>query len=673
MCGARATSGAGLLTLSVMDRRRLVAWIGAATVLAAAVVSLRHTQPPTRPSTAPTVLPVPGNHVVRFALEGVRLPEPGESPASPAKLIAVPSGPDRARVAWGSALPGESDPANAIGYEVRWRAWDGSPEQRRFVAVPEVQLNGLTSEHYMVEVRSVDAFGRRSAPNSVHVQAGGGRSPRPGPPWSGLLESFDGPFAVDTASGGGRWHLAGSPGCTRASIGGGEHAGQLAVDLECGGDLTVLRYRSPLILDAAGPPDRVLVSTDAAGPRGQLTIDLVPGPADQVGAGRDGAAPAANPPNGTAAVDPTLPTGTVRVLINNAGARVLTGPDVPRIADPPAPDPAPARGSGVLHSFEVTLASDGVHVLQDGYRVATAGIKPSWARAHVLVGLSGPPGQRARVYLDAFGLSGTPEPPSASYVRPAIPATQRLLGPAEDAPGISISGQSLATAASARFITSVTFTPGVDLDRATLQLGNTAIPARPILPVPTRTGSIVTLVAELPAQLLGPAAPQPVSPLVLRAPGAESTDTPIFGSYLEIQPLPGTQPSFLAPTPARERPAVPDALPSPSVRLLDDTGDPVTIAAPGSRLLVDVDLNQISGQLESGGLAGIAGIELWLDNRRIAGLPTDFDGPGLGGQYALSVSTRRLEPGPHFFELRVIPTDPDRNRVSRLTSFTVSR
>jgi hypothetical protein len=654
------------LACVVVKPRRLVAWIGGAAVLAAAVVALRHTQPPTGSVATPTTVPAPVNHLASFALEGVLLPEPGEPPATPSDLIAVPSGPHRVRVAWGSALPGGSEPANAVGYEVRWRGSDGSQEQCRLVAVPEVQLNGLTSEHYVVEVRSVDAFGRRSAPNRVHVQARDELGP--GSQWSGLFETFDGSFDVDTAGSAGRWHFTGYPGCTRASM----SDGQLAIDLECGGDLTILRYRSPLILNATGEPSRVLVSTDAAGPRGQLTIDLVPGPADQVGAGRDGAGPAVDPPNGTAAVDPTLPAGTIRVLVNDAGARVLTGPGVRRIADPPTPSPAPARGPGVLHGFEIILGSDGLRVLQDGYLVAVAGITPPWTQAHVLVGLSGPPGRRARVHVDTIGLSGPLTLPPAPYAHPVIPATQRLLGPAEDAPAIGISGQPLTEAASARFVTSVTLAQGVDLDRVAVQFGTAVIPARPILPVPARAGSIVTLVAELPPQLLGPTAPQPVSPLVLRAPGAESVEAPIFASYLEIQPLPGTRPDLQPPTGSLARPFIPDAMPSPTMRLLDDAGKPVTVAAPGSRVLVDVGLDRIGGQLESGTLAGIAGFELWLDNRRIAGVPTAFDGPGLGGQYVVSVSTKRLEPGPHPFELRVIPSNPERNRASRLTSLTIT-
>lgn len=653
-----------------------MAWIGGAAALATAIVALRYTQPPTHdlaatPSTASAAM---DNRVVRFAVEGVLLPEPGEPPAMPRELVAVPAGPDRLRVAWGSALPNGSDPADAVGYEVRWRAADGSPEQQRLVAVPELQLDGLAAEHYVVEVRSVDAFGRRSAPARIHAQPGNAALFTPGHPWTGLFEDFSGEFSVDTAELGNRWHFSGYRGCTRASSGAGHRTGQLAIDLECGGDLTVLRYRSPLQLSGTGDAERarVAVLTDVAGPRGQLTIDLVPGPADQVGAGRDGAPPSLDPANGTAGTDPTLPDGTIRTLVNDDGIRVLTGPGVPRTSDPPAPARAPTRGTGVLHLFEVVLDGNAVRVLQDGIPVAVAGVIPPWPQAHVLVGLSGPPGRRARVHLDAVGLSGRASPPPATYAHPVVAATQRLLGVDEDAPGIGISGEPLRKAAGARLLATVTLIPGVDLNNVTVQYGNTILPAKPLLAVPSRTGSLVTVAADLPAQLLGPAGAASVSPLVLRAPGAESAMVPITGSYLEITPLPAVRLSLPASAPGSDRPRGPDALPAPTVRLLDSAENLTTTTAPGARLLVDLDLDSIGAQIESGGLAGVAGIELWMDNRRIAGLPTALDGPGVGGEYSLAVSTRRLAPGPHFLELRVIPADRDVKRVSRLASFTVA-
>jgi hypothetical protein len=662
------------LACEVVERRRLVAWIGGAAVLATAVVALRHTQPPTDLSGAPTTTEqAPSNRVVRFAVDGVLLPEPGEPPAMPREVVAVPSGPDRLRLAWGSALPGGSDPEDAVGYDVRWRASDGRPEQQRLIAVPELQLDGLTGEHYVFEVRSVDAFGQRSAPVRTHARPGNAHMFTPGYPWTGLYEDFSDEFSVDTAGRGNRWHFSGHQGCTRTSRGTGQHTGQLAVDFECGGDLTVLRYRSPLEL--AAPPaerGRIAVVTDVAGPRGQLTIDLVPAPADQIGAGRDGAPPAVTPSNGTAGTDPTLPAGALRVLVNDDGARVLTGPGVPRVPDPPAPTRAPTRGNGVLHVFEVVLEAGAVYVLQDGTPVAVAGVTPAWTQAHVLIGLSGPPGRRSTVHLDAVGLSGRPMPPPTTFAHHIVAATQRVLGPDEDAPGIGISAEPLRKAAAARLVATVTLIPGVDLDNVILQCGAAMLPARPLLAVPSRTGSLVTVAADLPPDLLGPAAPPSVSPLVLRAPGADGAMVPIVSSYLEIAPLPTASIALPTPAGAADRPPVPDGLPAPAVRLLDSAENLTSTVTAGSRLLVDIDLDRVGGQLESGHLAGVAGFELWMDNRRIAGIPTAIDGPGVGGQYSLAVATRRLQPGPHFLELRVIPTSPDTKRVSRLASFTVT-
>lgn len=659
----------------MVDRRQLTAWIGGAAVLATTVVALRHTQPPTayESATPTTAQWAQSNRVVRFAVDGVLLPEPGEPPAMPREVVATPAGPDRLRVAWGSALPDGTDPANAVGYEVRWRAADGSPERQRLVAVPELQLDGLTADHYLIEVRSVDAFGRRSAAARAHVRPGD-EPPLPrGQQWTGLFEDFSDDFSVDTAARGNRWHFSGYQGCTGAARGIGHHTGQLAVDLDCGGDVTVLRYRSPLQLAAPGAErGRVAVVTDVAGPRGQLTIDLLPGPADQVGAGRGGAPPAVSPPNGTAATDPTLPDGAVRVLINDDGVRVVTGAGVPRTDDPPAPRQAPTRGAGTLHVFEVVLDSEAVRVLQDGTEVAVAGIAPTWTQAHLLIGLSGPPGRRARVHLDAVALSGQPAPPPDSYAHPVVPATQRVLGPVEDAPGIGISGEPLRKAASARLLATVTRLPGVDLNNVTVQYGQVSVPARPVLSVPSRTGSLVTVAADLPPDLLGPGGPASVSPLVFRAPGAGSAMVPIAGSYLDIVPLPDARLTLPAPFGGSDRPPIPDGLPVPIVQLLDSAENPTTTTPPGSRLLVDIRLDRIAGQLESGSLAGIAGFELWMDNRRIAGLPTGIDGPGVGGQYSLAVSTRRLAPGPHSMELRVIPADPAHKPASRLTSFTVA-
>ena len=663
-------------------RVRGLAWAGAAAMLVTAVVALREAHPPAGPEpAAPSTAPPGPTRVTRFAAAGVLLPEPGAPPEAPAAVEASRTGPLRLRVAWGAALPGGVAPANAAGYEVRWAT--GS----RLVAAPEVELDGLPAgAGHPVEVRSVDAFGRRSAPTIAREVDAVAPADRvlDRQRFTGLAEPFDGPLSVDSSVVGARWHLSGYPGCTATSVDGGV----LAVDLGCGADLAVLRARTPMTLLPAvrgAERGRIVLVTDAAGPTGALVVDLVPGPADRVGPAEPRAVPVP-PARGSTAVDPQLPDGTLRVLLDDRGAHVLTGPGVPRVPAPAAPPPPaspppvppappapPARGAGVLHVFELVIDGDGLRVLQDGLPVAVAGVRPPWSQATLLVGIGGPPGRPARIRLDGIGLTGPASPAPPSYAQPVVPATQRVLGLHEDAPGIGISRRQLAAAARARLVATVSVQPGVDLGGLVLQHGEVALPARPVLPsVPSGAGAQVTVAAELPAELLGPGGPPAVSPLVLRAPGADTRTVPVTGSYLEIVPLPGEDP----PLPGRagsQSPRRPDpaALPRPSVRLLDTESREVGTAVPGARLVVEVTLDGLAGQLDGVELAGVAGFQLWMDNRQVAGVPTARDGPGVGGSYRIAVSTRSLRPGAHFVELRLLGVDPALTR-SVLASWQIS-
>ncbi|HEU4349044.1 MAG TPA: hypothetical protein VFR35_14800, partial [Actinoplanes sp.] len=256
-----------------MRRRRVLAWLGASAVLAAAVVALRSTQPPRQPQpAAPTPTPAGPATVVRFAADGVLLPEPGSPPGRPEAVEAFRTGADRLRVAWGPALPGGAVPDGAVGYEVRWSSPGTGASGSRLVATPEVELAGLPS---LVEVRSVDAFGRRSAPTVAAAPVAADQAVDPAV-FTGLAEPFDGPFSVDSSVVGARWHLSGYPGCVSAAT----SRGVLAVDLECGADLAVLRTRSPLRLEPGledgGRPSRarIVLVTDAAQPTSALTVDL---------------------------------------------------------------------------------------------------------------------------------------------------------------------------------------------------------------------------------------------------------------------------------------------------------------------------------------------------------------------------------------------------------------
>jgi len=653
----------------------MLAWLGAAAVLATAVVTLRQAQPTVDRDADPTPPPPRPVQVARFVADGVVLPEPAEPPAAVPLVEASRTGPGRLRVAWGDALPGGTRPDHAAGYEVRWRATDGDGEGQRLVVTPELELDGAAVDGgAVIEVRSVNAYGRRSAPTVTSVPASSSpASLTPGPVvdprrFTGLAEPFDGPFSVDGSVLAARWHLSGYPGCTRADT----DDGMLFVDLACGADVAVLRARAPLRLPPSGSGSsglssepssergRVVVVTDGAGPRSSLSIDLVPGPADRIGVERT---------RGAGPVDPALPDGTIRVLIDDTGVRVLSGPGVPRVSPPPMPPPAATRGVGVLHVFEVVLDDSGVWVLQDGIAVGVSGVVPPWTEAHLLVGMSGPDGQQARVRIDAIGLTGPPSMGPLTYTHPVVLATQRVLGTAEPAPGIGISRERLAGARSARLVATVRTAPGVDLGGLTLQQGDGQSPARPLVTVPGAPGADVTVVADLLPQVLGPDGPAAVSPLVLRAPGAESTVVPITDSYLDIVPLSDKDlPSDAGPGQRVGRPPE-TALPPLGLTILDSDSREVSTVAAGSRVVVEVELDGIAGQLDGERLAGIAGFQLWLSGRLIAGVPTAIDGAGVGGVFRIAVSTGALPPGRQSLELRLIADDPTISPSSALTSW----
>jgi len=254
-----------------------------------------------------------------------------------------------------------------------------------------------------------------------------------------------------------------------------------------------------------------------------------------------------------------------------------------------------------------------------------------------------------------------------------VPATQRVLGQGEVAPGIGISRRPLVAAAAARFVATVRSVPGVDLGQLVVQHGDIALPARPVLSGGTAVaGAEVTVAADLPAELLGPAGPPAVSPLVLRAPGADASNVPIVGAYLEIVPLPGTDPPAGPQGALSPRPLPSTALPRPSARLLDSESREVTTAVRGTRLLVEVTIDGLGGQLDGAELAGVAGFQLWVDRRLFAGVPTAADGPGVAGVYRVALSTRALAAGAHVVELRLIAVDPRVEPVSVLASWRLT-
>lgn len=639
-------------------RNRLLAWLAGIVLVAGSVLVLRATEsPPPRDEPGPAV------RVDRFAAGNVVLPSAGRRPPAPESIVVTP-GAGRLRLSWADGLAGGSAPPGVAGYDVRWLA-DGGEPASWLVAVPDVQLNGLSDgRRYRVEVRAVDAFGQRSpAAEVTGVPGRAGQAELAG--LTGLYDDFTDAATTLETSPDSRWHVSGYRGCVGL---GAEPVDGLGVpiDMGCGADMAVLRARTPMRLNAPAGADRergrVAVRTDAAGPGGELTVDLVPGRADRVGIGVRRA-------SRTDETDPALPGGTVRVSVADAGVQVAAAPGVVARGPTQEVHTPPRRGPGVLHLYEVVLTSTELRVYQDGLAVATRAVVPSWREAWVLLGFRGPDGRRSRVHVSAAGFTGPASEPPGVVEASVNAGTQRVLGPADQEPGVGIARTPLRTARFARVVATMTATPELDPRRVVVQLGNLRLPARPTVAAPSlEPGAALTVVADVPRSLLGANGPDTLTPFVVRAPRS-SVEVTLLETYLEITPAPGWTPPE---DDAQRPPPLPDALPLVKAVLGNAAGKPLESSTVPRRgqLVLRVRLEPEYAQWDTGAIAGVQGLQVRLDGALIAGIPTAADGPGVGGRYAMSIAVGRLAFGTHTIEVREYGMGEERP-VSALLTFVV--
>lgn len=641
----------------VATRTRVLIWLGAVALIAGAVVTLRATEDSPSNHTDSDNRPEPVQ-VDRYAADFVVLPAPGRRPDPPAKVDAVPAGPGRVRVSWAEGLPGGAPPAGAAGYEVRWR--QDNEWHSRLVITPDVLLDGLADgRRARVEVRSVDAFGQRS-PSAWTLVTPETVDDGLATTMTGLFDEFTEPARVLD-----RWHLSGYRGCVDVAS---ERDRGLPVELGCGADLAVLRARQPMTLtppDASGEVGRVAVRTDTAGVGGELTVTLVPGPVDRAGVDTQRA-------NEFPTQDAALPGGAIRVGVDDSGVHVSAAPDVRSV--PPAPVevfPAPARGPGVSHLFEVVLTVSGVRVYQDGLPVAVSGFVPSWPSASVLVGLRGPDRRRSRVHVTAAGFTGPATQLPLVTEIPVNAGTQRVLEPAEQSPQLGIARTPLMAAAAARLVATIRVAGGMDPSAVVMQFGSLFVPAHPVVPAPSGVdGAAVTVAADVPAELLGAVGPDSITPFVLRAPGANQ-QVRIVETYLEVTPVGGTAPPTL-PLVSGHQPRG-DLLPDIDAVLCNSAGEPLnaSVVPPRGQVVLKIDLDARKNQWETGTVDGVQGFQVWLDGQLVASVPTRAGGPGLGGHHALSMTTGGLARGSHVLEVREYAMNGAERPESAVLNFTV--
>ncbi|GGN14173.1 hypothetical protein GCM10011609_63440 [Lentzea pudingi] len=540
-------------------RRRVITAVGAVAIIVAAVLVLRATDDASKK---------PSSEAVRLTKYTADFVKVSSQPARPSPPSTVWS--SDGRVQW-TPVDG------AAGYEVAGK----------LVVAPEIAGSGRP------EVRAVDAFGQRSSPVRAEERPSDYGWRRTIDGW---LDDFDDTFLER------RYHLSGRRGCVNPSSGSG---GRLVLDMPCGNDTAVLRARTPMQLNESGELGRVAVVTDAAGPRGRLVLDLVPGTPDRLG--------------------PIPPPDAIRVVVDDS---VAPG----------------TRGAGVLHRFEAVLTDNDVRVMQDGAQIAALPVVPKWREASVLISVTPPASYPGRVEIDAVGFTGGRQPVTDVIETPVVAGTLRVLEPDEEAPSIGIARAPLRAAPSARLRTTVRFGDGGDPNGLVAELGPAKVPLRPeVSGWSTAEDSELTLVGDLPAELLGEAGTHALTPFVLRMPGASQAQ--VLESYLEI---PGQSPAKLENAPAEPPPVLPVMTAEFTAKGPNDVTLVVTLDAAHAR-----------------SVAPIAGFEVYVDSSLAATVPMPG---GVGGRHELLIELK----GSHNVEVRLRPEDPGRQTDSVLLELSGS-
>jgi len=282
------------------------------------------------------------------------------------------------------------------------------------------------------------------------------------------------------------------------------------------------------------------------------------------------------------------------------------------------------------------LADNDVRVVQDGVQIASVPVAPKWREASVLIGVTPPPGYPGRVEIDAIGISGSRGPVGEVTETSIVAGTLRVLDPEEEAPGIGVARAPLRGAPSARLRTTVRLGDGGDPNGLVAQLGAAKVPLRPVLSGwSTAEGSELTLVGDVPAELLTADGPDALTPFVLRMPGASQAQ--VVESYLEV------------PRPSAVR--LENAPQEPASVLPVMTAEFVRVTPNDATLVITLDATPARS------VAPLAGFEVYVDSSLAATVPIPG---GVGGRHELRFSLK----GGHNVEVRLRPEDPGRQTDS---------
>jgi hypothetical protein len=574
---------------------------GGLVLVAGAIVALRSADTPAEQKPPPP--PPAQTEVKEFAEEGILIPHAGGRPDSPANLVVTP-GPHRLQVSWAKK-------PNVTGYDVRLSAGD---YQRTYLGMDNAtQFDGLDDNaEYTVEVRAVDSFGQRSEPVAQKHRP---TQKRPDESRYALIDHFDGAVVPDPA----RWQLANNAACARMSRGPGDDSKRLVIAAACGAESAAVRSRTPLRLkDNGGELGRVMIETDAPAADSQLTMDLVPGPVDLLTTNSRG--------------DNTVP-GTIRVRITPAAI------EIPGFA------PVPITGqAGLSARWELVLRTDGLTVWRNGLLMASANVVPAWAEATPLFDFAGTPNGLNYVGIDAIGLSSGDTP---TYVPVPRINTSSIVAATQTEPFTGALGAQLRI--------TIRLNYGNQVLPSAVEVAGRTFPVRPAVAGQlAQPGQRYPIIADLPADALVLSGERRELRIAVRT--TDPRVQPVVQhAALEPVPDPATKPAPAQAAPAPEPAQRPKAmLASISGSLLDAAGNKIEQGKNSFRGRVVLDVTMAG----PGMLGGVAGIEIWVDHKRVAGVPTSRDGPAVGGQWRFALNAVAFPAGVRNLELKAVSASP---------------
>jgi hypothetical protein len=364
-------------------------------------------------------------------------------------------------------------------------------------------------------------------------------------------------------------------------------------------------------------------------------------------------------------VDESLPPGTIRVRISGrppasggTTVRVLVGPGTPLLGRQITVDTAPPPEVGLSVRWTVVLRTDGVYVQRDGQLVGAGDAVPAFTEATALAGLTGGD-SGLRAAFDLIGFTGWPTAtpplvpgPRVDFDRVAADSTTRLQ--------TSSDGQRLSRVSGG--LLRITLVPQRKQNPAgqfTVDIGGREILARTAVPgQPMVDGVRLPIVADVPADALVVAGNADAIAVVVRSMSNEDgLPTQVLTAELEL-----TGDGSAALPAERANAALPrgnPALAVPSAALLDAAGIaiPALQEVPRGRLVLEVVADAGAAQRATGEVAGLAGVEIALDGKQLAGIPTAAEGPGIGGRWRIALNTTELTPGGHNLQVTAFGVD----------------